>query len=525
MRKSRLFGSLRFQVTLAISILVITAVTLLGLLATYLSQSVMAEEKHRLGVATAAILQRILAQPTPAEAAAGPDGLAQMARRVGSQFYDGRFDHSLTFFDLSYKIVWSSLPRERWPYAVVFSPPIGIARETADVNEVEDPATGSLVLVVNFPWKIGGAPVGSVQLVEPVIPPGSRFLFSGRLIVGFAAVYAAIVILFGVLLLNQTVIRPVRELDRAVSRLIAGERALSLPPMDSDELRQLAANFDRLTRQLAENEQSQSEQIEELLVVNEELAQTRNGLIRSEKLASVGRLAAGVAHEVGNPLAAILGYVDLLKKGGLDRETEKDFLARIEKDITRIHTIISGLLDYSRAKKERIEILDVNQLIAETIDLFQPQKQFKKIVFETASHLKPAPILADAHQIQQVLANFFLNASHAMNEEGAITVFVERVLYDPSATYRQSGGKFKPNQSLVAVSVIDQGQGMDEATQARIFDPFFTTKEPGKGTGLGLSVADKIVDSFGGTIDVSSQPGEGATFTMLLPEATENAAG
>ena len=518
MERVRFLFSLRFQILMAISIMVLTAVILLGLLVTYFARSSVLEEKRRIMAASAQTIQRALGLQSSAESAAGVDGLRQSAARIGEQYFDSRAYHSISVYDNSHEVLWSTLPRERWSYAHVFSRDQLSPLQSLQVNVEQDPESGQAVLVALFPWKIGGAPVGMVQVVQFVSAPGGDFLFSGQLILVFAVCYAGVVILFGYLLLTRTVVKPIQEITRGVKRLSAGERGVTLPEGETNELGQLALSFNRMAAQLMENERYMSEQIEELLQVNEELELTRNSLIRSEKLASIGRLAAGVAHEVGNPLSAILGYTELLKAGGLDEETTRDFLRRIEQDTTRIHTIIKGLLDYSRAQPERIEPLDLNRVVTETLDLLKPQKQFKRIEFEFRSHVKPAPVRGDMRQLQQVLVNLFLNASHAMNEQGGVTVFLERVLFDPSLTYRQTSRRFHAGQSLISLSVIDQGHGIEPETLDRIFDPFFTTKEPGSGTGLGLSVCDKIIDTFGGAIEASSQPGQGATFTILLPE-------
>ena len=518
MSRKGFLSSLRFQIPMAISLLVITAMVLMGLFVSYLARHFIIEEKRRLGMATAVMIQRELSNPTSAEAAAGEDGVRRLAERVAAGFHDGAYSHSITAFDAGHAVVWSTLPRDLWPYSKVFGRPISFMQRGVQSSSAEDPKTGNEMLVFRFPWMIGPAVVGSCQLVIPAIAPGQELLFSGKLIIAIAAGYAFIVIMFGVLLLKQMVTNPVRELNRAVRRLMAGERNVSLPESEENELGMLAHSFNEMARELTGHERGMSDKIEELLAVNEELEQTRRGLIRTEKLAGIGRLAAGIAHEVGNPLSAILGYVDLLKEGGLEKEDERDFLFRIETDVTRIHTIITGLLDYSRPEKERIERLDFNSIIEDTTELLKPQQQFKQMSFDFSSHLDKAWVHADRHQLQQVLVNLFVNAAHAMNEEGVITIFLERVLYDPSLTYRQTANKFRSGESLVTVSVIDHGVGIDEEEQGLIFDPFYTTKEPGQGTGLGLSVCDKIIDSFGGSLEVTSRLGEGATFTILIQE-------
>jgi|GEM_PF-1338001 len=519
MARVRFFSSLQFQMTIAISIMVIMAIVSMGLMVTYLSRISMEEEKKHLGLSSAAEIQRTSTRPTIAEAAAGRKGLTQLATRVAQNYFDGQFHHSITFYNNENTIIWSTLKPSNWPYAKIFAPRVQLPGEKVHFAQMKDPKTSQQVLVYTFPWVVSKIPEGKIQFVIQLINEEQKFLFSGRFIFVFAFIYACLIILFGSLLLKQMVIKPVNDLNKAVISITEGQRDLQVTVSEKNELGQLAQSFTEMAQHLSFNEQRQSEQIDELLRVNEELELTRRGLIRSEKLASVGKLAAGVAHEVGNPLSAILGYVELLKQGGLDDEMEKDFLARIEKDMTRVSQIIRGLLDYSRPRRERIEKIDFNHLIEESIELIKHQKQFKRIVFDFTSHRKPAYVEVDFNQLQQVLVNLFINASHAMKEEGNITIFLEKVQYDPSVTYRENVAHFKNGQNLITVAVIDQGEGIDEKTMSSIFDPFFTTKEPGFGTGLGLSVSDKIVDSFGGILEANSHKGEGATFTILIPES------
>ena len=521
MLRFRFLVSLRFQIIMAILTLVITAVMLMGLLVTYLSRNFIIEEKKNLGVLSASLIQQGLAHPTPAEAQGGPEGLQRQAERITMEYFNASQHHSITFFNNRHEIIWSTLRSGYWPYAKVFGQSLQFPIRHIQTVIEQDPASGEDVMVIFLSWRIDGNQVGTVQIVQPLLPPEKKFLFSGKLVVAFAAGYAGVVILFGILLLTQMVILPIQNLNRGVRRLMAGERNFHIPEGDPNEIGQLAQSFNEMGRQLVENENRQAEQIKELLEVNEELELTRRGLIRTEKLASIGRLAAGVAHEVGNPLSAIRGYIDLLMDGDIDEESQRDVLLRMQKDATRIHHIIRGLLDYSRSQKEQVKRHDLNAVIEETIDLIQPQKQLKRITFDFISHKRPALVRIDANQVQQVLVNLFLNASHAMGEEGSITIFLERMIYDPTVTFRQFSDNFRPGQALISLSLIDQGTGMSEELQARIFDPFFTTKEIGSGTGLGLSVVDKIIDTFGGVITVASEENAGAAFTILLPEDPE----
>ncbi len=515
--------SLRFQILLSLSILLITAVVLLGLVLINFSRNVFVEEKRRSGVMIAEMLQRTLTSERMPSELPGEMATRALAARVASRVHDDRYMHSISFFDISGQVVWSTLSERRWQEAEIFSKsfPQPVASLTTSV--INHPINDNRMILVQFPWKYMGALFGRVQVILPIVQPEHELFFSGWLILALAGAYAGILILFGALLLNRMVATPVKRLNDALRKMSAGNRSVRLPISETTELAELANSFNEMASSLSESEQQVAEQINELLDINEELELTRRGLMRSERLASVGQLAAGVAHEVGNPLSAILGYVGLMQDGGVDEENVKDILTRIEKDVIRIRSIVKGLLDYSRPGSSEVKRLDLNLLVDETIELVRMQNQFKYIEMNFNSHKRPAPVEGDESELQQVLVNLFLNAAQAMNGEGSITIFLEEVIYDPSLTFRESSENFAKGQPLISLAVIDNGPGIDEERQANIFTPFYTTKDPGYGTGLGLAICERTTDSHGGEIGVQSKKGEGATFVILLPESTNEA--
>jgi signal transduction histidine kinase len=266
-------------------------------------------------------------------------------------------------------------------------------------------------------------------------------------------------------------------------------------------------------------------------------------LTRSEKLASIGRFAAGVAHEVGNPLGAILGYTSILQESLDDGSEGSEYLSRIEVEIQRINKIIRELLDFSRPSVVEIKEVDLNEVIEDCLSLLSYQESFKNItpVLELKKGLSPVQV--DQSQIQQVFVNLIINAVDAMPDGGTLTVKTDGHIFkktqnandegqrrrqgDPADSdythLRQSHVTEHPLAALrrgthvVSASVTDTGCGIAPEDLEKIFDPFFTTKDPDKGTGLGLSISMRILESFRGRIEVESQPGEGSTFRILLP--------
>jgi PAS domain S-box-containing protein len=224
-------------------------------------------------------------------------------------------------------------------------------------------------------------------------------------------------------------------------------------------------------------------------------------LRHADKLASIGRLASGIAHEVGNPLGSISAYAQILLMGGESETDRIEYLRAIESESRRISELINHLLNFSRPTADHIEWVDVNSVINQALALVSAQKKFRAI--KVAKVLAdPSPqVKIDADQLKQVLINLFLNASDAMSDGGELTV------------------RSETDAQFVRISVTDTGIGVKSADLKRIFDPFFTTKP--KGTGLGLATSARLIEKYGGVIEVQSEEGRGSTFTILLPRSAE----
>lgn len=235
------------------------------------------------------------------------------------------------------------------------------------------------------------------------------------------------------------------------------------------------------------------------------LQQTQAQLIQSGKLAAVGTLAAGVAHELNQPLMVIRGYAqELLADERVACEEIREDLRRIEAQTTRMAAIINHLRDFSRQSRGKREVTDLNRVVTDALTFLAQQLKTKNIA--VVQELLPAlpPVWADPMQIEQVFLNLVTNARDAMEEDGAGTITIRTEL--------AAGGR-------VGLSVTDTGPGIPSDLQTRIFDPFFTTKEVGKGTGLGLSICHGIVEEHGGALTMESPTtdGRGARFSIALP--------
>ena len=337
---------------------------------------------------------------------------------------------------------------------------------------------------------------------------------SRRLIWFYTGLNMMVLVVFGNYLLSRIVVRPIKRLVRMSDDFEGTDPFFMMAKIDRNEITHLTAALNRMLKRLANNKERLEADIRSLETANLELKQAREEVIRSEKLFSLGRLAAGVAHEVGNPIGAILGYTNLLADHVADNAEARDYLRRVEKEITRIDTIIRDLLDFSRPSPSESAPVDVNALVMENTAFLARQSLVASVKIETQLKENVGTVWADANQLEQVLINLMLNACDAMDEGGSLTIAARRISPDP-----EGAGSDK---EFIEVSVSDTGRGIAVTEINKIFDPFYTTKPPGKGTGLGLAISLRIIEAFGGRIRVESAEGKGSTFTVELPAWKQN---
>ena len=359
---------------------------------------------------------------------------------------------------------------------------------------------------------------------------------------------AIVLIIFGSFLLSRVLVKPIKDLVRLTQKISEGDFSQKIEVTSKNEIGQLIGSFNRMIERLKENQESLESYLESLESTNKQLKQAQEELIRTEKLASIGRFAAGVAHEVGNPLGAILGYTSILQKEGIDREESKDYLKRVEREIERINRIVRELLDFARPSQFEIKDVEINKVIESALSLLSYQKNFKNI--ETQLDMQPdlPMIKGDESQLSQVFINIILNANDAMPNGGILRIQTRTHVVENPDVDRLQGiyprrrksdpmesdysrmrkadplavlfKKFSEGDQLVKIRISDTGIGIKKEDLENIFDPFFTTKDPNKGTGLGLSISLRIVESLGGEIRVESEVGKGAAFEVYFPVAT-----
>jgi signal transduction histidine kinase len=322
----------------------------------------------------------------------------------------------------------------------------------------------------------------------------------------------AVVVVFGRHLTDRLVTRPLDALRRAAEELAQGNLERRAPQAETQEFTELAERFNLMTDRLLD---------------------AQSQLVRAEKLATVGRLAAGVAHEVGNPLSAIRTFVDVLKQRGADREV----LEAMTREAERIERIIKELLTYARPRDEPIGPVDTSVVVRSTVAMLERQGALAKLAVTLDCADGLPPVRGRPHQLEQVVVNLVLNAVQAASP-GRATVGVVRArttlgqrdarrTSDPEYTAppeRRSGpqpwrAELARGVPGVLLFVEDSGPGVPSADRERVFDPFFTTKPPGSGTGLGLAIVQRIVDEFGGVIWVDEGREGGAAFRIYFPLA------
>lgn len=297
----------------------------------------------------------------------------------------------------------------------------------------------------------------------------------------FSIIAAFISIVMGIYLANS-IVKPLRKVVRCMDDIAKGKFVICENPI---EIAEIHAIHDALMTML------------------KELSRREKEVVQSKKLAALGTLVAGAAHEINNPISNIVSSAEILKEemedGELDQEFAKEMVDQIIDQSDRAKKIIWSLLEFSREKELHYEEVKISSLLDETVSLLSvPVPEGVEIRIEVE---RDGVAALDKDRMEQVLLNLLKNAVHAVGEKGRILLW----------------GSLDPEEGRVIFKVQDNGCGIDKEALERIFDPFFTTKEVGQGSGLGLSVAHEIVAKHGGRITVESSPGRGTTFTIILP--------
>jgi hypothetical protein len=351
-----------------------------------------------------------------------------------------------------------------------------------------------------------------------------------------------VLFVFGGAFVQRTVVAPVEHLAGDARRIADGDYHHRAGASGSLEFDQLGMSVNAMADRLIADQELLAENVASLDRTNEELVLARDQVIHAARLASVGTLAAGIAHEVGNPLGAIIAFVDVATSRAGRNGGDTELLDSIRHEAHRIDRIVRGLLDYARPRETHVEPSAPREVVERVRQLLDNQGKLDVVTHEWLLDEEVPDVVMEPHRLEQVLVNLILNALDALAgvaeprvsvrlwaEEGGVARLPFRRADDPPGinykhrrrVSKDEGGKgIDPLFTAPFVAVLeveDNGPGIAEAELDRVFDPFYTTKEPGKGTGLGLSICARLVEGMGGRIAVSNIAEGGARFTIRLP--------
>lgn len=359
--------------------------------------------------------------------------------------------------------------------------------------------------------------LGVVDIVYPLGDIDATVRSSALRIGAFSLGFVLVASLCVGFLVHRLVYVPLRDLETGAKKLASGNLEEPIPVRSDDEFGQVAGSFNAMTASLRDSqtqlreaahtlEQKVEERTRQLHIAEAEAVQR-------EKLAAVGLLASGIAHELNNPLTGVLTFSHLIREKLPDGSPDAEDMDLVIRETKRCASIIRRLLDFARQKSPEKKFTDLNSVIEETARFIERPAHLQNTAI--AMELDPAlPLVwVDADQVKQVIMNMLVNAQHAIEDGGSITV---RSRSCPAPLAPEPGEAPVP---MVEIAIIDTGCGIPEKDLQRIFDPFFTSKKVGQGTGLGLSVSHGIVKAHGGAIKVESKVGEGSTFRIYLPLA------
>ncbi len=343
------------------------------------------------------------------------------------------------------------------------------------------------------------------MLEKPYLDAANRLMLTFTVLAVLCVLFLLVILYFS----TARIIKPLEKMAVATQEIAKGDLSHKVEIDSKDEIGRLADSFNQMTEHLREANKELIEwgttlekKVDER---TKELVEIQGHLIQSEKLASLGKLAAGIAHEINNPLGGILIYSYLILEETPKDNPHYDNLKKIVKETTRCKDIVKGLLEFARPKEPEMSLTDINDVIERSLSIVERQVLFQNITIKKEYSRGLPRTIADGAQLQQVFINMIINAAEAMKGNGALTI----------------KSSLEQDKQYLAIEFTDTGHGIREEDKKRLFEPFFTTKEVGKGTGLGLAISYGIIQKHNGAIIVSSQVGKGTTFKVRLPVRKE----
>lgn len=369
-------------------------------------------------------------------------------------------------------------------------------------------------LIISVPLFRDGVVFAGTSIVLPLEDVYKTVRRSQYLFLIYILINTVFLTFIGVHRLSRITVDPIRRLVKRADQYREDDELFFLYDKEDTEFNRLSKSLNRMLERIAEDKEKLKKTVASLEKVNFDLKQAQNNIIRAEKLASVGRLSSGIAHEIGNPLGIVSGYLELLKQKDITNDEQQDYIARTEQEIGRINIIIRQLLDFSRTSKKEYEVVSVHEIIADMANIIEFQPFMSNINLKLGLLAKNDKVMANSDQLRQVFMNLIINAADAISSDtgglsGEIIITCKELPAEDADSAK--------DPPMLKIEFTDNGPGINIDSIGNVFDPFYTTKDPGKGTGLGLSVCFMIVERFSGKIEAASKKNQGATFTISLP--------
>jgi len=366
----------------------------------------------------------------------------------------------------------------------------------------------SAPLFINGKIEAGAGVVLELEHIYKVLRRSQKVLFA------YLIVNLFILTLAGLYLISNIAVKPGQRMVRRAEEFRGNDELFFLSGNKENEFDKLSKALNRLLKRTSEDKEKLHASISSLEKINVELKQAEKDVIRAEKMASVGRLSSGIAHEIGNPIGIVIGYLELLKQKNIPEDEKNEYIKRAGDEINRINIIIRQLLDFSRSSDEKPEIIEVHEILKDISDIVKYQSFMSNIEIRLSLEAENDKVLADSNQLRQIFLNLIINAADAISSSRNRLYGLFMIT---SEVVNETDGGAINGRPTLKISFKDNGPGIPVESIGNIFDPFYTTKEPGKGTGLGLFVCFALIDGMGGKIKVQSGEKEGTTMMIFLP--------
>lgn len=459
-------------------------------------------------------LQRVLAAVPPSDVRDGKIHLPQVLQSLLADFSSGC---------VAYASAFHSGRHSDSACALGLEPVAAVAAETGRV-QTSLPSL-SLAELFNSRYLYVAVPINppaAPPQVAAVGVPLSHFMQSlwnkEKIVAAYLIFNAFILAALAFFRLLKSYVQPVDRMVRAAENYRSDGLHAFLAERPANELGQLAGSIQAMVQRIEADREKLAKAVEELARKNALLQENQREMIRAEKLASVGRLSAGLAHEIGNPLGVAQGYLQLLSMHDCLDHERVEYAEKAFRELERVDGLIRRLLDYTRSGQGKPERFDLHDLLGEIVEDLQVQPFLKEIRLELVCQAKESVVCVDREQLRQVLLNCVLNAADAIKASDNRGCGVIAIASD-AHRFKEKG------RHMLRITLTDNGTGIPTELLDTVFDPFFTTKEPGAGTGLGLSVSLALIEAMGGRMEMQSANGEGTTVLISLPLADENGIG